>query len=278
MTTARRFWELLEPVHAVNYFSPEAAEEGRRLGLVGFWMTYFAFRAAPLGPVGPAVVTASFTGFSPRRVARALPDAWSRTTPEQALDARRRAAVTVLDRCWTDVYADPDAAALAWRAAQHAGTAGRVLAAAEQALPQPETPTAVLWQAATTLREHRGDGHNAVLVALGISPVQAHLLKTAAEETHEEQLRTGRSWPDEAWTTALDGLVARGWLTTEGRFTEAGREAHDEVERLTDAAAEQPWTALTDDERTRLHDLLVPLSQAVRDAGAFPSPNPIGLG
>src|SRR5207302_10222374 len=56
-----------------------------------------------------------------------------------------------------------------------------------------------LWQATTVLREHRGDGHNAVLIGRQISPVQAHLLKSGSGESVEETLRVGRVWPEEVW-------------------------------------------------------------------------------
>jgi hypothetical protein len=35
-TLARRFWEAIEPIHAVVYFAPEPAEAARRVGLRGF--------------------------------------------------------------------------------------------------------------------------------------------------------------------------------------------------------------------------------------------------
>ena len=58
MTTghARRLWRLLEPYHAATYFAPEARQAFKDAGLRGFWMGYFAGRAAPMGAVGPGVV------------------------------------------------------------------------------------------------------------------------------------------------------------------------------------------------------------------------------
>ena len=88
----RQLWLRLETIHDLTYFSPRRAEQSEALGLRGFWMSYFAFRAAPLGPVGPATVTAAFFGFHPSRVRRALPDAWDRTTP--ARPAARATAST----------------------------------------------------------------------------------------------------------------------------------------------------------------------------------------
>jgi len=52
---ARRLWRVLEPYHAVTYFAPEAHQAFKDVGLRGFWMGYFAGRAAPLGAVGPGV-------------------------------------------------------------------------------------------------------------------------------------------------------------------------------------------------------------------------------
>ena len=78
---ARRLWAALEPLHDVVYFADGVRPAGIALGLRGFWMTYFAFRAAPLGPVPAPPVVAVFAGFHPAMVAKALPDAWSRTTP-----------------------------------------------------------------------------------------------------------------------------------------------------------------------------------------------------
>ena len=68
--TARRLWALGEPFHALTYFADESRAAGEAAGLTGFWAGYFAFRAAPLGPVGPEVVTASFYNFAPAFVAR----------------------------------------------------------------------------------------------------------------------------------------------------------------------------------------------------------------
>jgi hypothetical protein len=63
-TLARRFWEAIEPIHAVVYFAPEPAEAARKIGLRGFRMGYFAGRVAPLGPLPAKAVTAMAYGFA----------------------------------------------------------------------------------------------------------------------------------------------------------------------------------------------------------------------
>ncbi len=44
---ARRLWQSLEVLHDVVYFDPSVTEALKATGLKGFWMSYFAGRAAP---------------------------------------------------------------------------------------------------------------------------------------------------------------------------------------------------------------------------------------
>ncbi|HET6210255.1 MAG TPA: NAD-binding protein, partial [Jatrophihabitans sp.] len=274
----RQLWQRYELIHDLTYFSPHSIAQARALGLKGYWMGYFGFRAAPLGPVGPAPVHALCYGFSPRRVYRALPDAWQYATPDQALAARARAvdaALTDLLEVGSDELAE--AAELAWQAAQAADIAGRPLAAANQALPRPELPQVALWQAATVLREHRGDGHVAVLVGRQLDPIEAHLVKCATGETDEGQLRTARGFEDAEWEAGRARLVRRGLLGPDGRLTERGSAEHRAVEAATDLAAVQPWQALGGPASRRLLTLLEPMAAAVRRSGLIPQASPVGL-
>jgi hypothetical protein len=279
--TARRMWQLYEPIHDVTYFTPEARAAADSLGVRGFWMGYFALRVAPLGPVGPAVAAAAFFGFHPDRVARALPDAWTYTNPHDAIRVRLAGADAALRRLWGNVTVESqevvDAADLAWQAASAADTAGRILAAANQALPRPAQPHLALWQATTTLREHRGDGHIAVLLARGVSPVQAHLIKAAAGEADPAVLRESRRWSADAWRSAVEELSATGWLDVAAHLTPAGAAQHDEIEAATDRAAMQPWRAVGEPATARLAELVTPLAAAVVGSGILPTSNPVGL-
>jgi hypothetical protein len=168
---ARRLWSRLEPIHVVTYFSPEVRAALSGAGYKGFWMGYFAGRAAPMGPVGPEVVFATFYNFSIAHVRRAIPDAWAFAPPSAALQAREQGSAAALRRAFAGkdlAGAVQTAAVLARAAAESAPMEGRVLFAANRALPWPAEPAAVLWQACTLLREHRGDGHVAALAAAGI--------------------------------------------------------------------------------------------------------------
>lgn len=281
VVVSRRMWRLFEPLHAVVYFAPQARAAFDAAGMRGFWMGYVAARVAPLGAVHATVATAVFYGFHPSRAARALPDAWEYSTPAQLLTARRAGSADALrtllgnDAAWSpEVH---EATELLWAAAQEADVAGRVLGAANQALSEPHDPVEALWQAATTLREHRGDGHVACLIARGLTPVQAHLLKSATGEVDEQMLQTARAWPDEAWLQAHDELTAHGWLDRDGVLTPAGQSLRNDLEHATDAASIGPWRALGPTATTRLATLLSPLTQRIADSGVLPWPNPIGV-
>lgn len=157
----RQMWHLLEPLHAVLYYAPEAFEEAAGLGhaVDERWPSYFAWRAAPLGAVGADRVTGTFYSFSPGMTGRYVPAGWSVAGPEAVLAARTRA----VDRAYRGLFGDrvhgpefAEAAGLARRAALAADVTGRPLAEANAALPWPDAPHLALWQAATVLREHRG--------------------------------------------------------------------------------------------------------------------------
>ncbi|MFD1662816.1 hypothetical protein ACFSL4_32780 [Streptomyces caeni] len=279
--SSRVMWELAEPVHDLVYFTPEAVQAAGEVGMRGFWMGYVAMRAAPLGPVHPAVVTSSFYVFHPDRVTRALPDAWRYAAPSDVLAARERAVDLAMRRLYGQdaLRGAPmaQAADLAWDAAQAADTAGRVLGAANQALERPAEPHVRLWQAVTTLREHRGDGHVAVLVGRGIGPVQAMVLKAAAGESDGTMLREGRKWDAATWRAAEAELRERGWVDDDGRLTPRGAAERRAIEDATDAAAEGPWRAVGRGATARLAELLAPLARTVLESGLIPAGNPVGL-
>ncbi|MCX2185122.1 hypothetical protein KV205_32120 [Streptomyces sp. SKN60] len=279
----RQMWHLLEPLHAVLYYAPEAFEEAAALGydVTERWPSYFAWRAAPLGPAGAGPVASAFYSFSPQTVGRYVPGVWATAAPEAVLAARLRA----VDRTYRALLGDEavagpelaEAAALARRAAEAASTAGRPLAAANAALPWPEAPHLVLWQAATILREHRGDGHLAALLAAGLDPAEA-LVSFAAVGAAAETTFASRGWPPAEWTAARARLATRGLVHPNGTATDAGRALRTEVEHRTDLLATTPWSTLGPDPTARLAELLGGPWLAVIGSGLLPSENTLGIG
>jgi hypothetical protein len=275
---ARRFLDRFEPVHSVTYFTPEARAALDGLGYRGFWMGYFAARSAPLGHVAPEVVTAIFYNFAPERVAKALPAAWQIAGPEAALQARREAAVAALRRY--GIEADENvtvASELAGKAARQAPLDGRPLFAANLALPWPDDPLAALWHAATLLREHRGDVHNAVLSAAGVSGRECNVLHTAAGAVPREYMARARDYDDASWRHHEQQLAQRGLLNDDGSLTAAGQELKDHIESTTDALSLSALDVLSDDEVETLFQALTPITRAVVAGGDVPATTPMGL-
>jgi hypothetical protein len=273
-------WQTLEPLHGFVYFVPETRAATDALGLRGGWMSYFGTRAAALGPAPAAVVAATFYGFHPAMVSRAIPDAWSFASPQQLVAARLTAADAGLRRILGEACGGPEvveAAQLARTAALAAPVAGRPLAAAHAALAWPAEPHLVLWQACTVLRESRGDGHVAALVAADVGPCESHVMLTAAGGPPAEVMRFARGWDEEEWAAAVERLTRRGWLDQTGALTPAGRAVRDEVETRTDELSSASWAALGEQATERLRSLGEGLARAVVDAGGLPVPNPMGL-
>jgi hypothetical protein len=271
---ARAMWSLFEPIHAVSYFSPEARVAFEAVGLRGFWRGYFAGRAAPLGPVGPAPVIAIFSGFSPPFVRRALPAVWSIATPEVALDARAAGAVAALRRLAPAEAAVAAAAVMLEDAAAALDFAGRPLGAANADLPGPDEPYARLWQAATTLREHRGDGHVAAMVSAGLAGIDMLILRSALDIARE-LMQAARGWTDDEWAAAVERLTAGGLLAADGSITELGRARVSAVEDVTDRAASAAWSSLSPAEITLVAKGLSPIARAC--VAELPDVTPIGV-
>jgi hypothetical protein len=266
-------WTMFEPLHAVTYFAPEGRAAFEAAGLRGFWRGYFASRSAPLGRAPAAVTTALYANFAPRMVERAIPSVWELAAPEVALSARLDGSVAALSRLLDGQDVDETSTILQTVAAQ-APTSGRALGAANAALPWPDEPLAVLWQAATVLRELRGDGHVLAQLAVGLDGLSTMVLRSG-HDLDREALQPHRGWTDDEWAASAESLTARGLLGPEGRITAAGRDLLDRAEALTDELAQEPWTLVGSAAATRFAEVATPLAAAAR--AALPAVNPIGL-
>jgi helix-turn-helix protein len=274
MSAARAMWTMFEPVHDVTYFAPEALAAFTEAGLRGYWRGYFAGRAAPLGGARAAVVTASFYNFAPAFVGRAIPGVWDLITPQDAIAVREAGVAASMRRLLDGQEAAAEkAAGLLWRAVEDLDFAGRVLSAANSELPVSGEPLTRLWQAATLLREHRGDGHFAALAAGGIDGCEAVVLQ-CAKHIPRDLMQPVRGWTDEQWGAAAARLTERGWISEDAAITAAGRAALNAVEDATDQAAARPWDRMGAAGLAEVADVLLPLAQAC--AAALPEVIPVG--
>jgi hypothetical protein len=270
---ARQMWHLLEPIHASVYFAPEAKPTYTEAGLKGYWMGYFASRSAAFGEASAEIVMATFYNFAEHLVRRAIPDAWRLSTPQRVLDARMSVADQVLTRVFEDAPEVAEAAEIAEDIARRARPEGRALFAAHASLAWPSEPRLRLWHAATLLREHRGDGHIAVLVSRDIDGLQSHILAAAAGAVDPMTQKQNRGFTDDQWDAAATQLRERGLLDDTGAFTPQGRTLKQDIEAVTDQLALAPYVDAGEDACAGLERSITALAAKTE----IPAKNPMGL-
>jgi hypothetical protein len=133
-----------------------------------------------------------------------------------------------------------------------------------------------LWHACTLLREHRGDGHVAVLTAAGIGGREANVVQVGAGVVPRDVLSVARHYDDAEWDVLSAGLNARALLDRDGNLTNEGRALKEDVEDRTDRIALTAYEALDDQQLEEFLDALDPLARAVVAAGDIPDVTPIG--
>lgn len=252
-TTARALHDVIEPYHAVLYYAPQVQEAFSDVGLKGMWRGYFGGRAAPLGPAPAAVVSALFHHFEPGLVARAVPSVWDAALPDDILAARLAGVDAALRALLGDAVDGTDvaeAASLAASAAAACGAPGRPLGAANAVLALPRAPHLALWQAATTLREYRGDGHVAALTHAEFDGVEALVTITAAGGEVRESIQARRGWTDEEWAEGERRLRTRGLLDSAGDLTPGAARPGTPSRRSPTASPRHPGTPSARSART----------------------------
>ena len=263
----------LEPLHSHVYFAPETDERLTAIGIRPGRMVYFAGRAAPMGAVGPGVVTATFSNFAPSIVARHIPRAWTLASPEQVVAARLDAARASLTRLLADPPGDEVAelAGLLREACTVLTPEGRPLYAGHAEQAWPDEPVLQVWHAVTLLREHRGDGHVLSLVRHGLSGLEALVTHTLTGRGFTQQsAQATRGWSDEEWGAAVAGLGERG-LVADGALTEDGVALRAAVEADTDELSTAPFAHLGAERTERVAELGGRLSRRLVENGAYPA-------
>jgi hypothetical protein len=123
-----------------------------------------------------------------------------------------------------------------------------------------------LWHAATLLREHRGDGHNAALLAHGIGGTEAHVLVALTLGMRAEEFGRIHHLPTAQLAAVIDGLRGRGLVDAAGGFTDTGRQTRQRIEALTDELAAPAYEVLSTDELDELVTGLDPIATAIQAA------------
>ncbi|MCF1593992.1 SCO6745 family protein [Streptomyces muensis] len=282
MTTAalepragRRCHNMLNSLHSTSYFAPELGQELGALGITHPRAVNFAVRAAALGPVGAGAVTATFYNYKHDLVARHLPAVWTIASPADVLTARARAVDATLRRLLGEAaLTSPEmteAAGLALRATEACSRSARPLYSAHADLAVPEEPHLAYFHATTLLREHRGDGHLAVLMSAGLDGLEAVVTHTATGRGMTPKwVFTTRGWSQEDWDAASGRLRERGLLDDAGELTPEGVALRERIESETDRLDRAPYEHLGAEGVVRLTELGAGFARAAVAAGAFP--------
>jgi hypothetical protein len=209
-------------------------ERGAELGFQGADF-YLAGRAGVLGDVPADVVVAALVFFAPRTVH----DAWARSA---AVMSRQRAGAEWLASgyAWAAEHLPDDVdwdtvAALLAPVVQSAPAACAPLFAALRTFDEPEEPKALALHRLNAVRELRGALHGAAVLTVGLTPVEAVVVRTP-------KMLRAFGWPEPH--PDAEPLHAR-WSLAEAR---------------TDRMLGRSLAALDDDERSELVDLLTKVS------------------
>jgi hypothetical protein len=232
-TPARRLRDALEPIATQGWWSRAAGERLMALG-VDFFPGYVWGRAAALGVPTPSVVAATFGVFEPSLISAVYEAGAASVGRDVILDVRASGgeesigSVASDDEC--SAIADPLLDAIVGLDA-----VGRPLFAALRGLSLPASPAGRLWRAAELVREHRGDGHLAMLVGSGLDAVEANVFTERWLGYGLGEYSGTRGFGPEALGVAVARLESRGWMAA-GELTDAGRAAREAIEAGTDAS------------------------------------------
>ena len=244
------------------FWDPGAVGRYAELGLPGP-VGYIAARAAPLAPAGPDAVIAAFGSISPAAI-RFTFDTIAEIGPhfgtsfDAAWVARDEAVVAGLAQHAPDIVEPltrlgPEL----WPIVAALPTVGRTFFAAHLRMPRPEHPLLSGWHAVNCLREWRGDSHWALVVAAGLTGVEASILHNAWLGYEEGWLPRSRGSSPEEIEGALASLEAKG-LAADGLVTPEGVELRRRLEADTDRLTTLPWELLGPDGCRRFAEELEP--------------------
>ena len=285
---ARRLGGALEPVIGQVYFAPECHA---RYAALGFGASprdlngvaapdgaaYFTSRGSLLGQVPGQVVAAAFGVFRPDVVVAAVAQGWQLTDAPTIRDERDAGALEQLDRL---IGSEPDGlhavAPALERGAGAVRTEGRTLTAGLTALDIPDHPLGPLFRHGDVLREYRGDSHIAAWVTAGLTAIEIGLLTELYWGLPLRSYSRTRAWSDEQFDAGEELLRSKGLITSDGSFTDAGRELREQVEQDTDRQLTPVLDAIGDDLDPAL-EVMAGWGRAIRAGKGYPANGPHDL-
>jgi hypothetical protein len=206
-----------------------------------------AARGAPLAGAGADAVIAAFGSISPAAI-RAIFDLLG--TPERFLEfwqARDEAVVAGLrDHASSIIEPLSELGPVLWPVVEELPLVGRTFFASHLRMTRSEDPLLSGWHAVNCLREWRGDTHWALVVAEGLTPVEASILHNAWCGYETDWLPRSRGTTQADIDAAWEALRARG-LADSTVVNADGLALRQHIEDETDRLTTLPWRLLGED-------------------------------
>ncbi|HEY3701610.1 MAG TPA: hypothetical protein VGL32_05070 [Acidimicrobiales bacterium] len=284
---ARLLAGALEPVAGQVYFSPECHRAYAELGFnpspgaagvvaLPDGPAYFCSRGSVMGQLPGEVVASAFAVFNPVAVTAGVKHGWTLTDAATICGARTSGAIAQIVRI---LGSRPEGLELATTLLARAGEGLRVeghpLYAGLVSQGLPDDPVGGVWSLADRLREYRGDSHTAAWTTAGFDATEIGLLTELYWGLPMRSYVRTRAWSDADLDAAEARLVERG-MVADGRMTDEGRAAREEIERATDAQCRAIVERLGPD-LDKLLDVLGSWGAAIRAAGGYPQSGPHDL-
>ncbi len=243
------------------YFDPAMVEAYAGLGVPDGLGYYAASRFAPLAGGGNDAVAATAYSINGAFLGLAMDTMHKHTDPESVMLMRDAHVRRGLDAVSPSIaeglgrFAEP-----VWAVVDQIHNGARVLFAAHRgrAERQVADPAVSAWLAFNCLREWRGDTHWALVAAADLNGAEVGLLHNVMVDYDEAEWIARSGGAD-------DAAIEQGWARLEAKgfasgrtFTEAGRQAREDLERRTDLICGQVWEALGEEMTVAYCELLEP--------------------
>ena len=226
------------------YWDPDAINAYTKLGIPDGFGYYVTSRAGLLGKAGSDSVSAAYYSIHPEFVHASYKLLNEHAGVEDAIKVRDAAVSNGLKKYAPDICEElASMNEVLWDAAKSLPISGRVLYAAQLGHRRLDDPLIDAWLAVNCIREWRGDTHWAMLIAEGITGVQAGILDGARRSYEEDWLPRSRGADDETISTAYADLEKRG-LAREKTVNQSGIAYRQSLEDKLDDTSSLAWRHL----------------------------------
>ena len=257
VTITRRNARSVQTTIGWIFWDPGAVARFEALGLPGP-VGYIAARCAPLAPAGRHAVTAAFGSIRPAAIEFTFALVEQQTDFASVWAARDDAVREGLQLHAPDaIDALLEFGPAIWELIPSLPTVGRPFYASHLSMTRSCDPVLDAWHGVNLLREWRGDTHWALVVAAGLTGIEASVLHNAWLGYERDWLPSSRGSSAEEISIGWQSLEDRG-LVADGEVTPTGIALRQHLEDETDARTSLPWELLGDVASRRFAEVFEP--------------------